>query len=35
MARDLGIRLESTRGLNADPEFINALAELVWQRLAE
>ncbi|MDW7772717.1 MAG: ferrochelatase [Desulfobulbaceae bacterium] len=28
-ARDLGMRLESTRGLNDDPEFIDALASLV------
>ena len=33
MARDLGIRLESTRGLNDDPEFIEALATLVLARL--
>jgi len=29
MASEMGIRLESTRGLNNDPEFINALADLI------
>lgn len=33
MAADLGMRLESTRGLNADPLFIEALGNLVRQRL--
>lgn len=33
-ARDLGMRLESTRGLNDDPLFISALASLVTRRLA-
>ena len=33
MARELGIRLESTRGLNDDPEFIEALASLVLEAL--
>lgn len=32
-ARDLGMRLESTRGLNDDPLFISALASLVTRRL--
>lgn len=34
-ARELGIRLESTRGLNDDPEFIEALANLVLTRLRQ
>jgi len=34
MARGLGMRLESTRGLNDDPLFIAALANLVQGRLA-
>ena len=33
MARELGIRLESTRGLNDDPEFIEALGSLVLEAL--
>ncbi len=33
MARELGVRLESTRGLNDDPDFIEALANLVLARL--
>jgi len=33
MARELGMRLESTRGLNDDPQFIEALGSLVRQRL--
>ena len=33
-ARDLGMRLEATRGLNDDPLFISALASLVTRRLA-
>jgi len=32
MATDLGMRFESTCGLNADPGFIEALADLVRQR---
>jgi len=34
-ARKLGMRLESTRGLNDDPEFIEALANLVLTRLRQ
>lgn len=33
MAKELGIRLESTRGLNDDPEFIEALGSLVIEAL--
>jgi len=33
MAKELGIRLESTRGLNDDPEFIEALGSLVRNAL--
>jgi ferrochelatase len=33
MARDMGLRLESTRALNDDPEFIEALATLVLDAL--
>ncbi len=33
MASDLGMRLESTRGLNDDPGFIEALANLVLTRI--
>lgn len=35
MARDMGMRLESSPGLNEDPAFIGALAALVRKRLAE
>lgn len=35
MARELGIRLESTQGLNDDPEFIEALGSLVLEALRE
>lgn len=35
MAQALGIRLESTTGLNTDPLFIGALRKLVCQRLQE
>lgn len=35
MARELGMRLESTRGLNDDPDFITALGSLVRKRVAE
>lgn len=34
-ARDLGMRLESTPGLNDDPGFIDALASLVLARLCQ
>jgi ferrochelatase len=34
LARELGIRLTRTRSLNADPEFLRALAEVVRQRAA-
>lgn len=34
-ARELGMRLESTRALNDDPLFISALAALVTRRLAQ
>ena len=34
-ARNLGMRLESTRALNDDPLFISGLASLVTRRLAE
>lgn len=34
-ARELGMRLESTRALNDDPEFIEALANLVLTRLRQ
>lgn len=33
MARELGMRLESSRGLNDDPEFIEALSSLVTEAL--
>lgn len=35
MARDMGMRLESTKGLNDDPDFIQALATLVLDALCE
>jgi ferrochelatase len=34
LARELGIRLTRTRSLNADPEFLRALAEVVRHRAA-
>ena len=33
MAKELGMRLESTPGLNDDPEFIEALGSLVLEAL--
>jgi ferrochelatase len=33
MAREMGMRLESTPGLNDDPQFIEALADLVLNAL--
>jgi len=32
MAHDLGIRLERSPSLNLEPEFINALQELVLEK---
>ena len=35
MARDLGMRLESSASLNTDPVFINCLKDIILEKLEE